>query len=371
MTSLVDVYVNQRTFDFDFAYNSQTQTLFVYAGLVDGFDSASSVVEYSLSDSDNVVQQRYYFENANDAKYFVSVYENIVSILCSSDDTVRCFDCLNPPESITLACQYSAVYDDVIYGFERETGVLVRTVNYGSDTTRLDLKLMAGDTDFDLFEPLYLYQHKYFLSGYYEDLSKYDGLKQKLDADLAANLVSKLGDTYVGIPTYIANSYNKNTYDGDGSPRAYSIMMFKIIYCAYNFDVTTKSYTDADGKELYKLLQYIYDNPNGNESQMPFGDDCFVIDSGFLVMNPSGSNKENTVKFLQYAFDFWNDDSNESYLNLDSDENVYVYWHSFAWDYVEPIYTATNIVSQSDGKSGTIKKIAADAAYQVRMRLQG
>ena len=367
---ITEINVSQKSCDFDFVFNPKTETIIIFAGPKQGSDSATYISEYSLSDPDNIVHQRFYLEGTDETKYFTGVHENIVLAICSADNTLRYFDYLNPPESITLACQYESVYEDVISGFEKETGILVRTVNYGNDTTRLDIKLMAGDTDFDLFEPIYMHQHKYFLSGYYEDLSKYEGLKQRLDSDVAASFISKLGDTYVGIPTYIANSYNKNTYDGDGSPRAYSIMMSKIIYCAYNFDVTTKTYSDPDGKELYKLLKFIYDNPTGNEKKMPFGDDCFIVDNGFLIMNPSGIHKENTIKFLEYAFDVWNDDSSGTYLNLDSTDNVYAYWHSFAWDYVEPIYMATNNISQCDGKDSTIKELAREAAMEVRMRLE-
>ena len=103
---------------------------------------------------------------------------------------------------------------------------------------------------------------------------------------------------------------------------------------------------------------------------MPFGDDCFIIDNGFLLMNPSGTHKENSVKFLEYAFDAWNGIDGE-YLNLESTDAVYVYWHSFAWNYVEPIYMASNSISQCDGKNSTIKEIAREAARQVKMRLEG
>lgn len=372
ITDLADVNVVSIQSKFNISYNPKTDTAIVIVAPTDfsGKQYPLFISEHSLSDPDNIVHQRFYVNFTDNAKPFISIYENIVCVICAPNNEVLRFDYLNPPESITLACASASDYDDIISAFEKETGVLVRTVNYGNDTTRLDIKLMAGDTDFDLFEPIYLHQHKYFLSGYYEDLSKYEGLKQRLDSDVAANLVSRLGESYVGIPTYIANSYNRNTYDGDGSPRAYSIMMSKIIYCAYNFDVTTKTYSDTDGDKLYKLLKFIYDNPNGNESEMPFGDDCFIIDNGFLLMNPSGTHKENSVKFLEYAFDAWNGIDGE-YLNLESTDDVYVYWHSFAWNYVEPIYMASNSISQCDGKNSTIKEIAREAARQVKMRLEG
>ncbi|MBQ8623388.1 MAG: hypothetical protein IJ424_03305 [Oscillospiraceae bacterium] len=364
--------------EYDITYNPETDTVIVFVAPRD-FDNSYPlyISEHSLSDPDNIVHQRFYVDVIEGAKPFVGIYENIISAIYTADNEVRYFNYLNPPESITLACTHATDYKEIISGFEKETGILVRTVNYGFDFQRLDIKLMAGDTDFDLFEPIYMHQHKYFIAGMYEDLSQYEGLKQRLDGDLAASFISKLGDTYVGIPTGIGNSFTRDTFDEDGGMNPYSKQMSRLIYLADNIDVTTGTFNDSEGDELYKLLKYYYDYPTGNIDKMPFGngDDYLILNNGFIAMNPSGTNKENTVKFLEYMFDVLNGDikgivpENSHYMNLDSTDDVYIYWHLFAWNYVEPIFNATNTISQCDGKNSTIKDIAREAAQEVRMRM--
>ena len=139
--------------------------------------------------------------------------------------------------------------------------------------------------------------------------------------------------------------------------------MSETMYLAQNVDVTEGLYNDTDGHKLYKLLKFIYDNPNGNESKMPFGngEDFKAIDCRFIMMNPSGTNKENSVKFLEYMFDVLNGDisgvvpENRQYIDIDSTEDVYIFWKFFAADYTNPILSACNTISNCDGKSSTIK----------------
>lgn len=360
----------------DFAYNQKADTIVFFAAPQPGSEPVPMYIcEYSLSDPDNIVQQRFYVETPASDKVFVSVYENIVSAIRSADNEYRCFDYLNPPESITFACQRAEIYEDIIFSFEAETGILVRTVSYGDDITRLDIKLMAGDTDFDLFAPIYLYQHKYFLADMFEDLSKYDGLKQRLDGDLAAGYVSSLDGKYVGIPTYIVSEHNKEYYPEDGTLRTYSVYMSKQMYLAYNIDVADGIYKDGDGAELYKLLKFLYDYPEGNEAKMPFGKEINVLSNWFILMNPSSTHKENTVKFLEYMFDVLNGDiegivpEDDQYIDIETTGDYYVFWRYFAADYINPLFDAFNSISQCDGKNSTIKEIARKAAAEVKMRL--
>lgn len=380
ITDLADVNVVCTQSEFNIAYNPKTDTALVIVAPTDfsGERYPLFISEHSLGDPDNIVHKRFYVDFADNTKPLISIYENIVCVICAPNNEVHIFDYLNPPESITLACASASDYDDIIHAFEEETGVLVRTVNYGTDIYRLDVKLMAGDTDFDLFEPIYAHQHKYFLAGMYEDLSKYESLKQRLDSDFAAGFVSKLGDTYVAIPTGISESFSRETYADRAGVIEYSKQMSRLIYLANNIDVTTGMFNDPDGTELYKLLRFYYDYPDGNEAKMPFGngDDYTILDNGFVVMNPSSQKKDYAVKFLECLFDIRNsaapsdDPLAIEYMDIDTTENTYAYWHLFAWNYVEPIFNATNSVSKSDGKNSTLKELAREAAMQVRMRLE-
>ena len=155
------------------------------------------------------------------------------------------------------------------------------------------------------------------------------------------------------------------------------MVISRIKYLAYNIDVAEGVYKDSDGTELYKLLRYLYDNPTGSEAKMPFGKDIFVLSNSFILMNPSGTNKENAVKFLEYMFDVLNgdikgvlpEDDWSLYIDIDSTEDVYILWRFFARDYTNPIDEAESAVLQCDGKNSTLKEMAREAAAQVRMRL--
>ena len=392
-TKLIDANLNSLYTISDFAYNPKTDTIVLFmtpkqlsepifdGDVISGYaelDPAHDIMfiaEYSLSDPDNIVQKRFYPDKSMSDRGFVSVYENIVSAISSADNEYRYFDYLDPPESITFVCQRAETYEDIICGFEAETGIMVRTVSYGYDYDRLDIKLMAGDTDFDLFMPIYMHQHKYFLADMFEDLSKYEGLKQRLDGNLAAGYVSNINGKYIGIPTHIENGWNKESFPEDGGPNTYSKIISRVLYLSKNIDIADGVFKDSDGTELYKLLRFLYDNPEGNEAKMPFGKEVNALSNEFIIMNPSSTHKENCVKFLEYVFDALNGDiegivpEEQQYLDLDTTDDVYVYWRLFAWDYMGPIYEATNTISLCDGKNSTIKEIARKAAAEVKMRL--
>ena len=392
-TKLIEANVDYSRSSVKFTYNPKTDTLIFFTAprpffqsLFDGevllsssdYDPEHDVIiisEYSLSDPDNIVHKRFYPDESLSSKLFVSVYENVVSAVSSADNDYRCFDYLNPPESITLACMTADIYADILYSFEAETGIMVRTVNYDYDFDRLDIKLMAGDADFDLFEPIYMHQHKYFLADMFDDLAKYDSLKQRLDGNLAASYVSDFNGKYVGMPTGIKSEWTKDIYPEDGSPWTYSLAISRQLYLAQNIDVAEGVFKDSDGAELYKLLRYLYDYPKGSEAKMPFGKEIKSLSNGFIMMNPSGTHKENSVKFLEYMFDVLNGDiegivpEESQYMNIETTDGYYVYWRYFAPIYTDPINEAERAVSDCDGKSATLKELAREAAAKVRMRL--
>lgn len=374
-----------RTSNFDIVYNFQTDTVIAFTGRNSnhgGFitelspdETPLTISEYSLSDPDNILHQKFYLDNPADAGLFVSVHENIISAICTCDNEYRYFDYVNPPESITLAYNVASGLSKVISAFEKETGIIVRTVNFGSDYQRLDIKLMAGDTDLDLLEPVYMHQHKYFTSQMYEDLSQYEGLKQRFESCPAAAFVSSLNGEYVGIPTRIGSNYTKDAYSEDGTARSYSLMITKFLYYAQNIDIANKVYKDSNGEELYKVLKYLYENPSGNEAKMLLGKELKSLGASFVLMNRSSLKKDNAVRFLEYVFDAFDGnvegvvDKTHQYPDMDSFEEYYVEWNFDPWAVVEPIGNAYNSVYNTDGKSSTLKKIAREAAAEVAMRM--
>ena len=339
--------------DFDFSYNPKTDSVILLSKIGEKLELS----EHSLTDPDNIVLKRFYLSSADEGRVFAEAYENIVSVICGEEYLF--FDFLNPPERIVVAGGNPESLMPAIERFEKETGIAVGTVDYGTDATRLDLKLMAGDSDFDIFIPAYYHQQKYFLSGFFEDLSQYGGLKSRLEGDIAAGFVSRFGEKYVGVPTYIGGYFAE-----DYEPTAIEISRIK--YLAENVDLVGGKFYDPDGKELYKLLKFIY---SGGEGSPPFGEELKILSNEFAVINPSGENKESAAKFLEYLFDFCDGDSGR-YIEITSAEGYKAQWRFFAVDYVQPILEACNKISQCDGGSGTIKKIAREAAAEVKMRLE-
>lgn len=389
-TKMVAHVYNKKGCYSDFVYNPKTDTILLITGpakatlnMSDGSVKVADkyplcITEYSLNDPDNIVHKRFYIEIENGTEYYVGVHENIVTAVCTAGDEIMTFDYLNPPESITFVTGQEEYYKDYIYGFEKETGILVKTVNYGYDYQRLDMKLMAGDTDFDVFIPIYMHMHKYFLSHMYGDLAKYDELKSRLDSDVAANFVSKLGDTYVGMPMGINEYFPKDKrFDNKESfaPSYYSHNASKVLYCAKYIDLTTGTHLDPEGKELYKILKFLHDYPDGNVDKMPIPNEYNMLSAEFAVLNPNGKNIQNAIRFLAYIFDVNNGDiegvipPEEQYMNLESTENTFATWHSQGFGYIMPILDACKEAINSDGKASTLKDLAREATMEVRMRM--
>ncbi len=170
--------------------------------------------------------------------------------------------------------------------------------------------------------------------------------KSRLDSDVAANFVSKLGDTYVGMPMGINEYFPKDKrFDNKESfaPSYYSHNASKVLYCAKYIDLTTGTHLDPEGKELYKILKFLHDYPDGNVDKMPIPNEYNMLSAEFAVLNPNGKNIHNAIRFLAYIFDVNNGDiegvipPEEQYMNLESTENTFATWHSQGFDYIMPI----------------------------------
>ncbi len=347
------------------AYLEKTGTALIFSAPTGDSRQAPFLMECSLTDPDSAVLKRFYPDGPAFEGAFLSVYENIASAVVPPGE-ILLYDFADPPESVTLACQSASNYAEIIRDFERETGATVKTVSYGTDFERLDVKLMAGDTDFDLYEPVYMHQVKYFLAGMFEDLTKYDGLNGRISGNPAIEKFCGLNGAYVGVPTYLTNGYTRENYPEDGSRFCYSRAVSQALYLAQNVDVTEGVFLDASGEELYKLLKYFHDFPNGGEEKMPFGSELKALCGGFLVMNPSSGKKDLAARFMECVLDAG---ENGRYADIPDPEGYFVQWRFFASAFVEPVLTACNEATESDGKASTLRALAREAAEEVGMRM--
>ena len=334
-------------------------------------DTPCSLTEFSLSDTDSIVLNRYHIDVKQNTEFFVGVYENSVFIISSADNECRVYDFMNPPESITILGYANS---EVIYGFERETGILVRIANTDSEKTAL--KLMAGDDDFDLFNTGSGFQN-YTNAGTFVDLKTVESLRSRISKSKAAEMVVSCDGKYFGVPTVIGNYCTEENFPEDGSSFCYSLAVSEAIYCAQNIDVAEGRYDDPDGEKLYKLFKFLNDNPEGNRNKMPFGEEITLLDSNVYLMNPKSQNADNAIRFLEYIFDVFNGDIPgivpESSLNLqiESTENCYAEWRCRPLDLIGPIFDARNTINMEKGKmsSNEFKKLAREAAAEVAMRI--
>ncbi len=335
-------------------------------------DPPCCLTEYSLEDTDSIILNRYYIDASYDTRFYMSVYENVISIISTAEDECYAYNYLNPPESITIL-GYTTV-QDIVYSFEKETGILVK--NAYTDFDKMIVKLMAGDSDFDLFYSGGEYQN-FVDADTYVDLKQIESLNSRISGNAAADLVSSYNGKYFGVPTYLSNIYTEEYYPEDGSQFSYSLVISENIYYAKNIDVAEKRYSDPDGEELYKLFKYIYDNPEGNKKKMPFGDEVTILSPGAFMLNPKSQNSDSAIRFLEYLFDCFNGDikgivpEGDLYPRLESTENCYIEWRCKPIEIINPIFDARNKIHTQREKldKSDLKKLAKETAAEVAMRI--
>ncbi len=372
---------------YDLIYNPQTDTVLAFGDMFSTSELSAygtpAISEFSVTDDDNVTCKRFSLETGSDDSCFISVYENIASIITTADSEFRYFDFLNPPKSITIVYNEATKgrLADVILAFESESGILVRTTDYGSNMELIDLKLMAGDSDFDLFCPVNYNIFKYVSLGIFDELNSYKDLTARLNTSSLASVVSAYNGKYFGVPTYAAYLYPRELYP-EGDSFAFSRIASLCQYCAENIDAVAGTYDDEDGDELYELLRFLYDNPTGNEDEMPYGDEFIdgsgelcCLTSSYVMLNPASQNKDTAVKFMEYIFDAYSGKidgvipESSQYMQLESTDSYFASWQHMPSDVLEPLMEAYHSVAATDGSSGEIKKLARDTASEIKMRL--
>ncbi len=276
------------------------------------------------------------------------------------------YDWLSREKSVTLACSVRRSYEDLIENFERESGINVNIFSCGRDFSRLDDMIMAGGEGFDIYVPNSC-ETRAFLCGIFEDLSGYAGIKSRIDDDEAARKISDLDGKTVGVPGYIMNftdpdDPSRKTFES--TPLDYSRVVSKYLYITQNLDISTGSFYDPDGKKLYKLLNYLYKNPNGSSRGLPFGDELELMYAGFFVMNKNSAKKEDSAKFLEAVYD-----GCKGNYDCDDPENAYVFWKVYEPYYTGDILNAATEVMRSDGKKSSIKNLAAKTAKKVAEKM--
>lgn len=254
----------------------------------------------------------------------------------------------------------------------KKLGYTVKEYKYtDDDVMSLNTKLMAGDDDIDIYFTDTLELHNYLRAGYFADLSEYESLKSRLDANNYAGYVSKYDGKYFGIPI---RPYYFDTAE-------YENGCTELKYELNNVDALSLSYADFNGEELYKALKHLRDNPEDPKDNSFYKEDFKSANDAYLILNPSAANKETAVKFLEMIFDYMTGDfsahdgkDNEliptnQYPNIEDMSGVYLYWNSTPWSIIEPIRKAFVEISDFDGDDEALKDLVNDVVSEVNLRI--
>lgn len=251
-----------------------------------------------------------------------------------------------------------------------ENGEQINVVEYplSGPFEPLNMKLMAGDSDIDIFYTLSLDLYTYITSGYYEDLSQYDVLREKFESNEFVDHVASYNGTYVGLPI--------ECYYYDTATNEQNDSFTK--YLAKNVSALNGEFRDENGDELFELLRYLYDHPDDPRSD-PFYEDTEVrmIGGNFLMINPYSEHKEEAAEFLAYCFDLLTGEKTMSTrtiakpypTGIDDFEGVALYWDFQPWSIIEPLREAYNSYRLTEGTDAELRKLATDAASGTSMRL--
>lgn len=361
---------------YDACYNPKADTVVL---LMSTQYQALCLYEYSVEDDDNssllnVKVSESYMGGS------VSIYENVVSFFNDKDTEYRCFDYLNPPEHITIA-YYSAssVHNvdltKIIRCYEQENNIIIRTMIFeDEDRENLKIKLMAEDDDIDIFSSISVGADNCINTHTYVNLAEFESLGKKISSDVFVDFASKTGDEYFGIPYGIF--FNENKHE---NPTGFNAIEQ---YCIKNINSETGEYLDESGDELYKVLKYHYENPNGSQDEFydfPYS----TIQTDYLIINPASKKQEIAADFLEYFFDAMNGDIEltiagaetnpifSPFIELESTDNIYFMWKFQADGVLQTLYNAYHTSLDTDGSNKELKDLAKEAARQLRMRLEG
>ena len=280
-------------------------------------------------------------------------------------------DSEHDPEALIIAYYgLASPYIEQIAEYLRKSeGMKIELVHYEDDTYALNTKLMSEDNYIDIFLTITLDIYKYVRAGYYEDLSAYPSLKERVESNNYTKNVATYEGSYFGIPC--ESRYMDNTIFMYNSP-------LLINYIKDYVDVLNGEFKDSDGSKLCEVFKKMYEK-GGDEVELPLDEvDYKYTFEDYVIISPYSKHKEKAVRFLEEVFDYMNKTSklsNEwqlySYPAPDEDVNgMYITWKAHVPNVVMPILTARQEIMNTDGSEKAIKKLAKEAASKIAMQIE-
>ena len=257
--------------------------------------------------------------------------------------------------------------------FEKIYGLKVKIIEFDLEKGEfymLDTKLMAGDTDIDVFFSAGLDMFKYIQKGCFVDLSQYDSLRTRIESNGYTNRTCRYEDKLFGISTW---------------PFTSNEISSAWIYMIKHVNLIKESYTDVDGDEFFELLKIYYNNQDDYYGGNLYDRNEYycILDEYFLI-SPYSQNKDTAVLLLEVVFDYLNGthqsvrangltaEPERAYPQNADMSNTYFYFEHIDSDsFIEPLWDAYDAVPTTDGSDEALRKLAKDAAREVRQRLEG
>lgn len=281
-------------------------------------------------------------------------------------------DSEHDPEALVIAYYgLASPYIEQIAEYLRESeGMRIEIVHYKDDAYALNTKLMSEDKSIDIFLTITLDIHNYVRGGYYEDLSAYPSLRERIEGNNYTKSVAAYEGDYFGVPC--ESRYMDNTIFMYNSP------LF-INYIKDNVDVLSGEFRDKDGSKLSEVFAKMYEK-GGDEVELPLAEvDYKYTFEDYVILSPYSKHKEEAVRFLEEVFDYMNKTSelsNEwqlySYPAPDEDvSGMYITWKAHVPSVIMPLLEAKQELMNTDGSEKAVKALAKEAAKEVLMRMEG
>lgn len=269
-----------------------------------------------------------------------------------------------------LLCGPSAgSIENIVSEYEKKYETDVNVIRYDTDAdwSEFATKVLAQDSDFDLFMPVQAQLGSIIRSGVYQDLSGYESIRTRIESNSLTSMISMTEGELIGVPCCVELMSSKDSMA--------AMTLFK--YCYKNLNLFTGSYSDPDGEELFEVLKNRYANPDDGKENAFYDFEYNSASTSYLFMNNSSLKKDLAADFLCYLFDVLNEETEVEqtialpYPSIEADAEYTPSWLFYSYEFVEPLGEAFTSVADTDGSDDALRRLAREAANGVGMRLEG
>lgn len=365
----------------DFCYDSQNKNIKYYHG--SSFGMALS--EFDIEKKERT-QLSIFTKETDDYEW------NCETLTCCNNLFAVISDNLNRIEIYDAEKEYPVVNMAVVGYPQIETGFLAAKLkdNYNIDLVikqydydereNFALKIMAGDSDIDVFHSTNIDIQDYVKNTAFYDLGTVEVLQENINR---CSELLKYGYSYdgkiFGIPYVKDNQYAVNTMEKDNTSLNRGYFWALSAYLNKYFDSINGIYSD-DGTYLYELLKFYYDHPEFDVPCEIICNDTYILSSACYLMNPAAENKEYAALFLNEImnlclgeYDSELEDTPFNYLlsHYDTDFDYSLCYPSWRGARQETIVVISEAITAAQAANNyeDIKKIADDYYSKIRMTI--